>query len=311
MNLDVAMHRLAAGQHGVTTRRQLLDLGMSPDQICRRMQAGLLVRRQPSVYTLASVASSFEQRALAACWSAGDKAVVSHRSAAKLWGLRGATSERVEVLVAGTRLPRLISGSAHRTVLLEPIDVRVVRGVPVTRPERTLIDAAAVVHPSVATSMVESAVHLRLATIGGIWAYLSRFGGPGIRGSGVVRQILAERAPADRATESSLEDLAVRVLREHGLPAPVRQHPLATGGESSVRIDLAYPSVGLAIEVDSARWHSDSARYRADRAKWNLLTRLGWAMVILTEFDLRERPAGAAADVSTLLRRLGSSVRVA
>jgi len=91
----------------------------------------------------------------------------------------------------------------------------------------------------------------------------------------VLRSILLERQPSGGPTESALEDLALRVLRRHGLP------------------------------------HSDSVRYRADRAKWNLLTRLGWALVILTEFDLRERPRLAALDVASVVRRLAGSLRVA
>ncbi|MEA2933196.1 MAG: hypothetical protein QOI56_1981 [Actinomycetota bacterium] len=60
----------------------------------------------------------------------------------------------------------------------------------------------------------------------------------------------------------------------------------------------------LAIEVDSARWHSDSESYRRDRAKWNLLSALGWTVFILTDFDLDERPEVVADDVVAALGRL-------
>lgn len=57
----------------------------------------------------------------------------------------------------------------------------------------------------------------------------------------------------------------------------------------------------MALEVDSAVWHSDSVSYRRDRERWNLLTRLGRVLVIATEFDLRERSAQVAADVLAAL----------
>lgn len=311
MNVDVAAHQLAGTRHGVVTRAELLALGMSPHQIQRRRSAGGLVPVQPAVFAVAGWPASFDQRIWAAVLAAGPGAVASHQSAARLWGLRGAASDRVEVAVPGTALPRLRAARVHRSALLESPDKRVHRGISLTRPERTLVDCAAVVPGSLAGGMVESAVHMGLTTIDRAWTYLSRYGGPGVAGSRALRGILLERQLGGGPTESALEDLALGVLRRHGLPPPVRQHWIVDPGGPRVRVDLAYPALRCAVEVDSARWHSDSVRYRADRAKWNLLTRLGWALVILTEFDLRERPPLAALDVATVIRRRAGSVRVA
>jgi hypothetical protein len=140
-----------------------------------------------------------------------------------------------------------------------------------------------------------------------VWRYLSRYGGPGCRGAGQLRKILDARGPAARPTESALEDLALRALFQAGAPPPVRQHELRVPGRQGVRLDLAYPSVRLAIEVDSARWHSDSESYRRDRAKWNLLSALGWTVFILTDFDLDERPEVVADDVVAALDRLSQA----
>ena len=302
MDLDAACHRTAAPSYGIVTRGQLLALGMSADQVQRRLQAGVLVRLQPSVYAVASAPDRFEQRVLAACLAAGPGAAASHRSAARLWSLRGAAFNRVEITVPGSRLPQLAGVAVHRSRIFGPVDVRAVGSVPVTRPERTLVDAAAVLPAAVVTGYLEGALVGGLTTLDRVWSYLSRYGGPGRRGSGVLQRILSERDPAARPTESGLEDRVVALLHRSGLPDPVRQHPVGR-----FRLDLAYPGIRVAVEVDSARWHSDSASYRRDREKWNLLTQHGWALLIVTELDLDERPAGVAADLHRLLARRGAA----
>jgi len=305
--LDVAIQVLAAKRYGVVTREELLRLGSSVDQIKRRLEAGLLVRLQPGVYAVPGATACFEQRVLAACLSAGEGAAASHRSAARLWGLRGAATQRIEITVPSASRPRLHVGAVHRSRILAPVDVRMRDGIPVTRPERTLIDVAAVVPRNVAAGMLEGAVHLGLTTTEHIWRYLSRYGGPGCRGAGVIRSVLGERGPAARPTESGLEDLALRVLMRSGAPPPVRQHVIVVRGRPGIRVDIAYPPERLALEVDSAMWHCDSESYRRDRAKWNLLTALGWTLFILTDFDLHERPEVVALDVLGALDRLSQA----
>lgn len=306
MDLDVALHRLAASSHGVVSRSQLAGLGSSPDQVHRRLRSGTLVHLQPAVYAVASVPDTFEQRVVAACLAAGPGAAASHRTAARLWSLRGAASDKVEITVAGSAQPRLHRTVVHRSQVFGAVDRRAVAGIPVTRPERTLIDAAAVVPEPAACGYLESALAGGLTTLDRVWSYLSRYGGPGRRGSGVMRRILADRHPRGRPTESGLEDRAVAVIRRSGAPAPVRQYPFGP-----YRLDFAYPELGVAVEVDSARWHSDIASYRRDRQKWNLLAANGWTLLIVTEFDLDERPAGVVADLSALLARRPRPVFVA
>lgn len=304
MELDAAVQRTAAARFGVITDGELHRLGMSEQQIARRVRAGMLVRLHPGVYAVPGAPPSYEQRVVAARLGAGERAAASHRSAARVWGLRGATTSRVEVVVPGSSRPRLSGVVVHRSRLLAPVDVRVHEGITVTRPERTLIDVAGLVPAATATSMLESAVHLGLTTPEHIWRYLTRYGGPGCRGAGVVRSILEARGPTAPPTESGLEDLALRVLFRAGAPSPVRQYVIRVSGRPAIKVDIAYPPIRFALEVDSALWHSDSESYRRDRAKWNLLVALGWTLLILTDFDLHERPDDLAADVLAAYGRL-------
>jgi hypothetical protein len=122
-----------------------------------------------------------------------------------------------------------------------------------------------------------------------------------------IRTVLEARGPAARPTESGLEDFALRMLFRHGAPPPERQYVIRVPGRPEIRPDFAYPSVRLALEVDSAVWHSDSESYRRDRGKWNLLTARGWTLLILTDFDLHERPEQLVADVIAVHARLSQA----
>ena len=304
MELDAATQRLAGKQFGLVTDRELDRLGMSLHQRSRRVRAGLLVRLHHGVYAVPGAPTSFEQRAVAARLGGGEGAAVSHGSAARLWGLRGATSGRIEIAVPGVTRPRLTGVVVHRSRLLQPVDLRVHQGITVTRPERTLVDVAGQVPIDVATSMLESAVHLGFTTPEHIWRYLSRYGGPGCRGAGRVQSILEARGPTARPTESGLEDLALRILFRYGARPPERQFVIRVPGRPTIKLDISYPPIKFALEVDSALWHSDSESYRRDRAKWNLLVALGWTLLILTDFDLHERPEQLVGDVIATHDRL-------
>ena len=79
--------RGASRQYGVVSRAQLLALGASKVQIQRRVSAGRLHRLHPGVYAVGHRAPRREARWLAAVLACGEGAVLSHRSAAALWGL--------------------------------------------------------------------------------------------------------------------------------------------------------------------------------------------------------------------------------
>lgn len=104
-------------------------------------------------------------------------------------------------------------------------------------------------------------------------------------------------AAADRA-DSAAERLLVRLLREARLTGWTLGYPFGP-----YRIDLAFPTARLAIEVDGWAWHVDAARFRADRRKGNAVTRAGWDLLRFTWHDLDGRPAEVLAEISETLAR--------
>ena len=257
---------------------------MTPRQIQARVEVGWLVPMHRNVYRLAGGTSSAERELLAACLSAGRGAVASHSSAGALWELRGVDARGTEIAVAGSRHRRLAGVIAHRTDVLDDIDVSRRRRIPVTTPARTLLDLGAVAPAPVVESALEDALMRRLVTFQLLSNTLERLGGPGRNGAGVLRALVQERDPAKAPTQSMLEDLLFRVVRRAGLPAPVRQY-----GVAGVRLDGAYPAIRLGIEADSRIWHGGRLDVQRNSDKANRLLALGWRVLHFTWFDLTRR----------------------
>ena len=85
---DAAMARLAASQHGVVGRRQLLDMGLGGDAIDRRVALGRLHLLHRGVYAVGHPLVTRSGSWMAAVLAAGPNAVLSHHAAAALWRIR-------------------------------------------------------------------------------------------------------------------------------------------------------------------------------------------------------------------------------
>jgi len=94
------------------------------------------------------------------------------------------------------------------------------------------------------------------------------------------------------------ERLLVKHLRRAGITGWVLGHPLGP-----YSIDLAFPAARLAVEVDGWAWHTDPARFAADRHKGNAITRAGWDLLRFTWHDLDGRPAACLREIDDLLVR--------
>lgn len=138
-----AMLALAERQHGVVSRAQLDALDLGRGAIEHRLDEGRLHPLHRGVYAVGHRVVSRQGRWMAAVLAMGPGAVLSHRSAAALWGLRTTARARVEVTVPGPRRSRPAL-EVHRARLAAD-EVTLERGIPVTTASRTLLDLAAVV----------------------------------------------------------------------------------------------------------------------------------------------------------------------
>lgn len=283
--MDRELAELFARQHGLVTRSQALRCGLSSAAIGRRLAAGQWDRVHPSVYRLVGTPPSAHQRVLAGCLGSGG--VASHRSAAWLWGLDGPFESIVEVTVPRHRRSSPRHVVVHRSTNLEPGHVASRRGVPVTNPLRTLVDLGAVVPRPVLDRAVDDALARRLVTLDGVLVTLGQMAARGRCGVADLRASLAERTGAP---ESVLEAEMERLLVRSGLPEPVRQYEVYTGGRFVARLDFAFPQLKLAVEVDGASTRVGREALERDDARQNSLVGLGWVVLRFTWCDVVRRP---------------------
>jgi predicted transcriptional regulator of viral defense system len=138
-----AIARIAGRQDNVIGRDQMLDAGLSRGQIARRLAGGTMRRLYRSVYLIGPAPPTLMARCRAAAMACGAGAVVSHRSAAEMFGLLPAAEGDVHVTVQG-RNPGVEPGiRLHRVIALPRHHVTKMRGIPMTSVARTIADLAA------------------------------------------------------------------------------------------------------------------------------------------------------------------------
>jgi very-short-patch-repair endonuclease/predicted transcriptional regulator of viral defense system len=282
---------LAERQHGVVTRVQLLDLGLSDDGILRRVRAGWLHRVHRGVYAVGRPTLTTHGRFLAAVLSCGPAAVLSHFAAAGLWRLLPERGLRIDVTVPrGGERRRRGAVIVHRAAL-PAADGTVRDGIPVTTPARTLIDLADVLPRRRLERAFDEAAFLRLE-LDGLRVILGR------RGAAALRRVLEEHEAGTTRTRSELEEGVLSVCRRLGLRPP----------EINVRIeghtvDFAWREERLIVEADSWQAHGTRAAFERDRRRDADLIAAGWRPLRVSYRRLERDPDWVAARIAAALSR--------
>jgi hypothetical protein len=189
-------------------------------------------------------------------------AVLSHRSAAALWGLRRGNPRRTDVTAPG-RVGRREGIRPHQARLPED-EMTVADGVPVTTVARTPFDLAKTEGRPGLERAIEQAEALRLSDHTPLVTLVERYRGH--RGSKNLKAILQDEARTAGITRSELEDRFLAFLDQRGLPPPVANAWLHLG-EDWVEGDCVWPEHRLVVELDSWAFHATKAAFRRDRAR--------------------------------------------
>lgn len=288
---------LADRQHGVVARRQLVELGLGRGAVEHRVRLKRLCLVHHGVYAVGRRRLTRSGAWMAAVLACGPSAVLSHRSAAVLWGVRWGDSVRTEVTAPG-RVGARDGIRAHRARL--PADETTeVDGIPVTTVARTILDLAAVDDRHRVERAMEQAEALRLADTTPLAALAARY--PGRRGTAVLKAIIGKDSRAAGITRSHLEDRFLRFLAERGLPPPDPNAWLHLG-EDWIEGDCVWPEQRLVVELDSWQYHATKAAFRRDRARDRRLQLAGWVPIRVTAWDVEEEPDRLEAELVGLLR---------
>jgi predicted transcriptional regulator of viral defense system len=296
---DRKLAELARQQHGVVSRRQLAEAGFRKDAITVRLRCGRLHRVHAGVYSVVPrQLLSRQGHWMAAVLASGPDAVLSHHTAAALWGIRGYSGGAIHVTVPhkSTSSKRI---RRHLSHVRE--DERVVKeGIPVTSVHRTIFDVAATTATDEVVAMIKEAEYRNLWDRLSLWDLLERY--PGKRGSRTLRFALKRitEEPTGRK-RSRLEERFAPFLRRHRLPLP-RFNDLISLGTKHYRVDCHWPNAGQIVELDGWEGHGTKSAFREDRARDRALRVAGYSVTRLTWNQLDDEPAQIAADLRALLK---------
>lgn len=290
-NRDVwaSLAELASTRHGVFTRKQAADCGISNKRLRTAVQNARMHQPMSDVFAFASHPDSFRQRCAVAS-AAG--AVISHTSAAALHRFDGYDKrERGPVEVCFTRNAKRAMPSGfkvHTWRRTHVNDIAVVDGIRCTSIARTLAQLG-LDEPS---ERVERALDSALrdgASPRWIEKTLGRLRRPGPTGLQILESIIADPARSGRLSESVLEAVVERAIADPDLPSPVRQYELrlATGIR---RLDLAFPEAKLGVEAHSRLFHWGAAKDEKDNLRDLELAAEGWEVVYIT-WGMAHEPA--------------------
>jgi very-short-patch-repair endonuclease len=286
--VDMRIAALAGRQGGVVGARQLLDLGLDRSAIARRVRRGWLHPIHRGVYAVGHPTLGATGRWHAAVLVCGDRAVLSHRSAAAAWELRPVPGGAVDVTVPPDGSRRRDGVRTHRTSLAEH-ETTVLEGLRITTPERTLLDLAAVSRRDVLERAVEQAEWRRLADR----AELGRLAATSQRGAPALRAVLAEPMTV---TRSILERRMLALCRKHGLPRP--QVNVRVG---DYEVDFLWARQRLVVETDGGEFHRTRQAFENDRRRDADLTVAGFRVVRFTHHRIVHEPDWVAERLRRLL----------
>ena len=268
---------IAARQHGVVARQQLLEAGIARARADRLLQRGYLKAVHQGVYRIGPVAAplSNEQAAILAC---GPDAALSHRSAAILWGLLPARTRPEQPEVTLPRRGRKRPGIRIHAAAIPRSEIARLHGLPVTRVPRTLVDLAGSVSVRLLSDALGEAIARRLTTAGRIRAVLDRHARR--RGIATLRE-LVEAPPG--FTRSIAEKRFLRLVKSGGLPAPE-----VNASAAGVEVDFLWRAERLIVEIDGAAFHSSPPAFERDRRRGQILTAAGLRVVRITWRQITE-----------------------
>jgi very-short-patch-repair endonuclease len=291
-------------QDGVFSIADAREVGFSERQIdCRVGNEWSVI--YDGVYRMGGAPPTWHSGLRAAALAAGEGAAISRRSAAAMYELPAARRDLIELTCIRWSRTTKASLVVHESRRLDSRDVQLIDGIPVTTPERTLLDLASQFpHANYLEYIAQAARRKRLLTYESTKLMFDRNARRGLKGVRALRELLERWDPDSMPTESEMETMLVQALRRHGLPEPVVQHVVTDErGAFVARTDAAYPAFHIAIEYDSAQEHSDEFQISRDAARRNRLQAAGYALLSARHQDLRVGATSLCDQIAAIMRR--------
>jgi predicted transcriptional regulator of viral defense system/very-short-patch-repair endonuclease len=293
----VRLARLAAGQHGVVTRRQLAAIGIRGTSVERRVASGRLVRLYRGVFAVGHVQRTPHGRWIAAVMACGQGSVLSHLDAAALWQIYESRRRTIHVTTT-TRSARTLSGiTVHRSRRLDAEDVTKKDGIPVTTVARTLVDLTDILSSDRLLRAIREAEYLKLLDLDTLIAAVQRANGR--KHLTKLTDAINRHTPGQIVREE-LEHRFLELIHEAGLPEPETNVKVRTR-RRTYTVDCLWREKGVAVELDGRAAHIRAAAFEEDRARDAALTATGLRPLRFTWRRVTEEQNDVLAELKATL----------
>ncbi len=287
----------AGAQRSLITRRELLALGVSSDMIGRALQRGRLHRMHQGIYSLVPFPArpplAPELAAILAC---GDSALLSHHSAAAVWGIRPFLEGDVDVTVIGKETGRRRRGiRVHRTAHLDPRDARRYQQLPITSPACALLEIAPETSGRALEWALDQALVKRLTNRAQIRAVLAAY--PHRPGTPKLQTLLDPDHPT-MITRSHPEEQLLDRLRKAGLPIPE-----VNARVGNYTADFLWRAAKVILEIDGYHYHHTRAAFERDHRRDAEHQREDFLVIRVTPRQLRHNHEAILVHIATTLER--------
>jgi very-short-patch-repair endonuclease len=290
---------LVCVQHGVIALFQLLALGYTRRAVEHRVAIGRLHPIYRGVYAVGRPDVSRKGRWMAALLACRLDVVLSHHSAAALWGIRAERGSAPHVTALRGHDHRQPGIVAHRSGTLGDEDLTSEDNIPTTTPLRTLIDLGTRLSSYELEAAINAADKRDLIDPVTLRSALAKRRGQ--RGVGALREIL-ERGEFV-LTDSELERRFLPIARRAGLASPLTQHRL-----NGFRVDFYWPDLGLVVETDGLRYHRTASEQTKDQVRDQAHIAAGLIPLRFTHWQVRYDPMHVERTLraTVSIRHLGS-----
>lgn len=279
---SAAAWRLARRQHGVVARRQLLRLGFTKGGIEHRLRTGRLHLIRRGIYAVGRQDLIREGRWMAAVLVCGPESVLSHRSAAALWGFGKEHPDHIDVSVSRASEARQRGIRCHRRPTLPASEVTTRLDIPLTRPVRTFLDLTTVAGPKTVERAINEADKLDVIDADALRRALDdHTGESGVR---PLRRILDRHT--FRLSDDELERLFRPIAVAAGLSVPLTKQML-----NGFEVDFFWPELGLVVETDGWRYHRTPLTQTRDALRDQTHTAAGLTALRFSHSQVKYEPA--------------------
>jgi hypothetical protein len=280
------VRQVATRQHGLVHRAQLLARGVTDAEVEWRTANGRLEAMHPGVYYLDCTPATWKTEVLAAVMAAGPDALASHRCAAVLWSLDAVHGRMLEITVPYLESPEPRGAIVHRTRRPNPHATH--EAIPVSPPEKALLDMAALLPDRTLWKAARSAVSRGLTTPERMDLAVAVYGGRGVAGTRRMRRVIGLVADDESASVAEIDLKAL--VDEAPIPPPVQQLRIGLPDGSNAYPDFAWPDRKRVVEVDGFGAHGTPEQLETDLRRQNQLMEMGWEIRRFTATEVRDHP---------------------